>query len=254
MGHLKGAIEDAFGPILRVCAAYKDRLSPDLRDIRFDFQPSAKLRYKKRLIINLRDLGQMEIDVTCATTPWCSVCRRHFHKDTDDCCPAKKKKSSSQEKEAVKQGDGNEGDREEGKGKGKGKSKDGKGDKVEGDEGEEGKGKEGNGEREKEKGRKKGKEVTPEKDDGNGKGEKGRQKWKDKEGEDNGKKGGEEESKEAKEREKVKEPSPISKNELRVEKQTEKQIDGSGTRKEKLKGIETGAEGGNRGKGGVEVG
>ncbi|GBG67811.1 hypothetical protein CBR_g934 [Chara braunii] len=90
-GILKGVVQDAFGAVLFDHQPFKKLLSPDLRDVRFDLVPSAKLRYKKKLIVDLHDKGFVEVDVVCAGTPWCSKCRRYFHRDSDVGCPAKQK-------------------------------------------------------------------------------------------------------------------------------------------------------------------
>ncbi|GBG83763.1 hypothetical protein CBR_g37564 [Chara braunii] len=131
MGLLKGVIEDAFGSIIKDCTPYKYPLSPDLRDVRFDLTLSAKLRYKERLVVDLWEFGRMDIKVACATTPWCSVCRKYFHKDSDESCPKNKSKSTKdpEDKEGTEGGkkdkgdDGNGGDKERDKGKVDGEKK-----------------------------------------------------------------------------------------------------------------------------------
>ncbi|GBG84388.1 hypothetical protein CBR_g38361 [Chara braunii] len=41
----------------------------------------------------------MNIDAVCASSPWCKVCRKFFHKDTDKDCPSKDKKRPSKGKD-----------------------------------------------------------------------------------------------------------------------------------------------------------
>ncbi|GBG62013.1 hypothetical protein CBR_g28489 [Chara braunii] len=198
MGLLKGAVEDAFGPIIRDYAPFKYPVTPDLRDLRFDLALPAKARYKQRLIVDLWEFSSMDIQVACSDTPWYATCRRYFHKSTDDNCPKMKKEprkeqKADEEKSDKEKGDGG-GDGEKRVEKEKDKEREDKGrekEKEEGEKGQKGDGKEQkdqekaaaektvekntepsreNGQEENGGGRNKGKERAS-KDRGKGKGE-----------------------------------------------------------------------------------
>ncbi|GBG88833.1 hypothetical protein CBR_g48445 [Chara braunii] len=95
---LLGAVEDAFGKVVRVLSAYKDQSSPDLVNIRFDLESAARLRYKRYLVVDLGNDGQ------------------HFHSEDDPDCPKRKETSYA---DKVKGKDSNQAgkvkDREKGK-------------------------------------------------------------------------------------------------------------------------------------------
>ncbi|GBG77343.1 hypothetical protein CBR_g23675 [Chara braunii] len=133
IGVLKGAVEDVYGPVIKEYPAYKKPLDPSLRNVRFDLNPTAKLKYKKYLEIDLRRFGRVKMEVIGVEMPWCSNCRCHFHKETDDTCPIKKQKMGEENKEEPKGKD-----EEKGKEKdmsGKGETRDNEGRKGRGDKG-----------------------------------------------------------------------------------------------------------------------
>ncbi|GBG78558.1 hypothetical protein CBR_g27782 [Chara braunii] len=177
MGLLKGAVEDAFGSIIRDYAPFKFPVTPDLRDLRFDLALPAKARYKQRLIVDLWEFGSMDIQVACSDTPWCAACRRYFHKSDDNCPKKKKEPRKDQKADEEKSDKGKEdggGDGEKGLEKEKGKEGEDKGREKEKDDG--GKGQKGDGKEEKEQ-EKAAAEKTDEKTPGpgaeNGQGENG---------------------------------------------------------------------------------
>ncbi|GBG84260.1 hypothetical protein CBR_g38231 [Chara braunii] len=97
--HLRGVVSKAFGAILRVTPAFSDPVSPDLWTIRFDLTPSARLNYKRMLVVDLGEYGYVEIEVVCADTPWCSLCKRFFHTDSDNDCSRSRKYKNAVVKE-----------------------------------------------------------------------------------------------------------------------------------------------------------
>ncbi|GBG92887.1 hypothetical protein CBR_g57645 [Chara braunii] len=119
--------------------------------IRFDLESAARLKYKRYLVVDLGRLGYVEIEVVCANTPWCPVCRQHFHSEDDPDCPSKNKKSYAAvakqvQKPPPKKSKGSEKQGPQGgKGGGSAVAKEKNGGKVDNEGGLGGKGGEGSG-------------------------------------------------------------------------------------------------------------
>ncbi|GBG88862.1 hypothetical protein CBR_g48474 [Chara braunii] len=105
--HLRGAVGKAYGKVLRAAPAYADPISPDLWNVRFepispdlwnvrfDLVPSARVSYKRTLIIDMEEYGYVELDVACADFQWCKACKHFFHEENDPICPFAIKKGKS---------------------------------------------------------------------------------------------------------------------------------------------------------------
>ncbi|GBG66525.1 hypothetical protein CBR_g63107 [Chara braunii] len=120
---LEGAVEAAFGSILKSYSAYKEPTSPELLNIRFDLTTSARIRYKPYLTIDLSEFGYVDIEVVCADTPWCPDCRRFFHSAGDPDCPTNKRKKTYPQKSKGKAPVEEESEKEKDKGNGRRKQK-----------------------------------------------------------------------------------------------------------------------------------
>ncbi|GBG59825.1 hypothetical protein CBR_g54927 [Chara braunii] len=103
MPMIEEAVEKAFGRVIKTYPFTKRPNEPELHNVRFDLEPSAMHRYTPYLIIGIPDGKdtQVTVEVACATTDWCPICKQYFHSEDDPDCPGRKRvqRSNIEEKE-----------------------------------------------------------------------------------------------------------------------------------------------------------
>ncbi|GBG74132.1 hypothetical protein CBR_g17843 [Chara braunii] len=89
MAALHIAVEQNFGKVVKLHPFEEFSDEPEPGNVRFDLDPLAELRVKRKIIVGIPKKGEYHIEVISAATPWCNTCRMHYHTKTNACCLAK---------------------------------------------------------------------------------------------------------------------------------------------------------------------
>ncbi|GBG86843.1 hypothetical protein CBR_g42126 [Chara braunii] len=92
--YLESSVEQAIGTVQKVYPSEKDARTPQLINVRMDIDVDFLPRVKELISFTTYQGQLIELKVANALTPWCSTCRRYFHR-AEDCIRTRRRRGSS---------------------------------------------------------------------------------------------------------------------------------------------------------------